>query len=429
MRKKEMIAMLLAGGQGSRLGILTKTKAKPAVSYGGKFRMIDFPLSNCVNSGIDTVGVLTQYLPLLLNRHIGDGVPWDLDRNNGGVTILQPHQKNDNTGNWYSGSANAVYQNIEYIEEYSPDYVLVLGGDHIYKMDYSIMLDFHKENNADATIAVIEVPMEEASRYGIMNTREDGQVYEFAEKPEKPVSNLASMGIYIFTWHHLREILSKAEKLYQDSDFGKHIIPMMIESGKTLYAWKYEGYWRDVGTIDSYWDSNMELVTIMPKLDLYDVHQRIYTSSTHQPPQYLGRNSDVRDSVLSEGCEVFGTVLNSVLGPGVIVKEGAVIKDSIIMEYCMIYENAVVERSILDERCVIGKNARIGTDVGEYAINQNRPDIYNTGITVLGEFSTVPEGASVGKNCVIDGATIEADYVDGQLFSGMSIIKERQAKA
>ena len=426
MRSKEMIAMLLAGGQGSRLGILTKTKAKPAVRFGGKFRMIDFPLSNCINSGVDTVGVLTQYQPLLLNRHIGNGVPWDLDRTTGGVTILQPHQKNDNTGDWYSGSANAVYQNMAYIEEFNPQYVLVLGGDHIYKMDYSKMLEFHKRNMADATIAVLEVPIEEASRYGIMNTHESGHVYEFVEKPKNPVSNLASMGIYIFSWKELREALGKAEKLYEDSDFGKHIIPMMIGSGKSLWAYRFDDYWRDVGTIDSYWESNMELVKTVPDFNLYEDFWRIYTSDSHQPPQYAGANSDVRGSFLSEGCEVYGTIVNSVLGPGVIVMEGARVVDSIIMENCVVSENSSVERCILDERCVIGKNVRLGADLGEDRVNDQRPDIYNTGITVVGEFSIIPDGVSVGKNCVIDGVTSDADYDDKQLMSGMSIIKERQ---
>ncbi|MCL2704297.1 MAG: glucose-1-phosphate adenylyltransferase [Defluviitaleaceae bacterium] len=427
MRGKEMIAMLLAGGQGSRLGILTNTKAKPAVSYGGKFRMIDFPLSNCINSGIDTVGVLTQYQPLLLNRHISNGVPWDLDRNNGGVTILQPHQKNDNTGDWYSGSANAVYQNMSYIEEYNPEHVLVLGGDHIYKMDYSLMLDFHKKNNADATIAVLEVPLEEAGRYGIMNTHDDGKVYEFAEKPKNPVSNLASMGIYIFTWKRLREALTKCDRMFEDSDFGKHIIPFLINEGRTLYAYKFNDYWKDVGTIDSYWESNMELIKTVPDFNLYEDFWRIYTSATHQPPQYTGENSDVRASFLSEGCEVYGTVVNSILGHGVIIKEGARVADSIIMEYCVVGENSTVDRCILDERCVIGKNVRLGAAVGEDAVNELKPDIYNTGITVVGEFSILPDGVSVGRNCVIDGVTIEADYDSLELPSGKSIIKERQA--
>jgi len=422
---KEMIAMLLAGGQGSRLGILTKTKAKPAVSYGGKFRMIDFPLSNCINSGIDTVGVLTQYQPLLLNRHIGSGVPWDLDRNNGGVTILSPHQKNDNTGDWYSGSANAVYQNMEFIEDYQPEYVLVLGGDHIYKMDYSAMLEFHKKKGADATIAVIQVPMDEAGRYGIMNTREDGRVYEFVEKPKEPVSDLASMGIYIFTWKHLREALIQSNKMHDDSDFGKHIIPLLLEGGRNLFAYKFNDYWKDVGTIDAYFESNMELIKTVPEFNLYEDFWRIYTSAIHQPPQYTGEHSDVRASFLSEGCEVYGTVVNSVIGPGVIVREGARVTDSIIMENCVVGENAQIDRCILDSWCVVGQNARIGHQIGEDAVNELWPDIYDTGITVVGMFSIIPDGVGIGKNCVVDGVTGEGDYEGMELFSGKSILKER----
>jgi glucose-1-phosphate adenylyltransferase len=389
--------------------------------------MIDFPLSNCINSGIDTVGVLTQYQPLLLNRHIGNGVPWDLDRNNGGVTILSPHQKNDNTGDWYSGSANAVYQNIEYIEEYNPKYILVLGGDHIYKMDYSRMLKFHKERGADATIAVLEVPMEEAGRYGIMNTREDGTIYEFVEKPKEPISNLASMGIYIFTWKYLRDALAKADRLYEDSDFGKHIIPLLLEGGRTLCAYKFQDYWKDVGTIDSYFESNMELIKTVPDFNLYEDFWRIYTSEIHQPPQYTGENSDVRASFLSEGCEVYGTVVNSILGYRVIVKEGARVTDSIIMENCVIGENSTLDRAILDERVVVGRDVRIGQPVGPEEVNELKPDIYNTGITVLGEFSVVPDGVSIGRNCVIDGVTRESDYIDKELKNGGSVIKVREA--
>ena len=275
MRKKEMIAMLLAGGQGSRLGILTRKVAKPAVTYGGRFRIIDFPLSNCINSGVDTVGVLTQYQPLRLNQHIGIGIPWDLDKKNGGVTILAPHVKGGDSREWFMGTANAIYQNIDFIDSNNPEYVLILSGDHIYKMDYSQMLRFHKEKGAAATIAVLEVPMEEASRFGIMNTEDDDKIYEFEEKPKNPKSNLASMGIYIFTWSRLREALIEDNAIHADSDFGKHIIPKMLEEGQTLYAYRFRGYWKDVGTIESYWESNMELIKALPEFNLYeDLYQQ-----------------------------------------------------------------------------------------------------------------------------------------------------------
>lgn len=423
MRNKEIITMLLAGGQGSRLGILTKNKAKPAVAFGGKFRIIDFPLSNCINSGIDTVGVLTQYQPLLLNRHIGIGVPWDLDRKNGGVTILSPHQKNGNTGDWYSGTANAIYQNMAYINEYDPEYVLILSGDHIYKMDYSKMLEFHKSNKADATIAVIRVPLEEACRYGIMNAEENGRVYEFVEKPENPVSDLASMGIYIFNWRELKEALVKAEKDHGDSDFGKHVIPQMLRENKTLYAYKFGDYWKDVGTIESYWVSNMELIKTVPEFNLYEDFWKIYTSADHQPPQYASGNSSIKASFLSEGCEVYGNVRNSVLGPGVIINEGATVVDSIIMADCVVGKNASLFRCIIDEGCVVGAGVTIGA--GDDVANELKPDVYNTGITVIGEYTILPKNVSIGKNCVIDGVTNETDYDNMSLASGKSIIKER----
>lgn len=427
MRNKEIIAMLLAGGQGNRLGILTKTKAKPAVAFGGKFRIIDFPLSNCINSGIDTVGVLTQYQPLLLNRHIGIGIPWDLDRKNGGVTILAPHQRAGDEGGWYSGTANAIYQNMQYVEENNPENVLILSGDHIYKMDYSKMLEFHRINSSDATIAVLEVPMEEASRLGIMNAYEDGRVYEFEEKPENPKSNLASMGIYIFSWGVLKEALEKAERLYADSDFGKHVIPMLLAEGAAVYCYRFADYWKDVGTIESYWAANMELIKTVPDFNLYEDFWRIYTSADHQPPQYASAESDIRASFLSEGCEVYGKVYNSVLGPGVIIEAGAEVYDSIIMEDCHIGKGCYLQRCIVDDGCVIGRGAKIG--VGENVPNEYRPDVYSTGITVIGEYSSVPENVSIGKNCVIDGATEPGDYENLQLQSGKSILRERKALA
>lgn len=315
MIKKEMIAMLLAGGQGSRLGVLTSGVAKPAVAFGGKYRIIDFPLSNCINSGIDTVGVLTQYQPLRLNRHIGIGIPWDLDRNNGGVTVLPPYERSDNS-EWYTGTANAIYQNLKYMETYNPDYVLILSGDHIYKMDYEVMLDFHKENNADVTIAAMPVPIEEASRFGVVITDENKKIKEFEEKPEHPRSNLASMGIYIFNWKVLRDSLI-AMKDQSNCDFGKHIIPYCHENGKRLFAYEFNGYWKDVGTLSSYWEANMELIDLIPEFNLYEEYWKIYTKSDNVAPQYLAAESKVDTSIIGEGAEIYGEVQNSVIGAGV----------------------------------------------------------------------------------------------------------------
>ena len=420
MRKKEMIALLLAGGQGSRLGILTETKAKPALSFGGKYKIIDFTMSNCINSGVDTVGVLTQYLPLQLNRHIGIGIHWDLDRRSGGVTILAPHVKGDE-GHWFSGTADAVYQNIGYINQYNPDYVLVLGTDHIYKMDYNKMLNFHKKNKADATIAVQEVSLEEASRMGIMNADENDRIYEFEEKPAEPKSNLASMGIYIFNWPVLKEALEASRLIHQDSDFGKHIIPMLLENSKRLFAHRFNEYWKDVGTIESYWLANMDLIQTVPDFNLYEDFWKIYTDSDHQPPLYTGPNSEVRTSILSEGCEVLGRVYNSVIGPDVIIEEGAIVQSSIVMGRSVIKRGAFLERCIVDDSCVIGEDAVIGA--GENTPNLDKPSVYDTGITVLGESTVVPPGVRIGKNCVLYGITVPEDYADGQLFSGHNIIR------
>lgn len=423
MRKKEMMAMLLAGGQGSRLGILTRNVAKPAVTFGGKYRIIDFPLSNCINSGVDTVGVLTQYQPLRLNQHIGIGIPWDLDKRNGGVTILAPHVKGGgDSGEWFMGTANAIFQNIAYIDSNNPEYVLVLSGDHIYKMDYSKMLEFHKENNCAATIAVMEVPIEEASRFGIMNTESDDRIYEFEEKPANPKNNLASMGIYIFTWERLREALIEDSKIHPDSDFGMHIIPKMLEEGQTMYAYRFKDYWKDVGTIESYWQANMELIKTLPEFNLYEDFWKIYTNSDHQPPQYTAAGAKLSTSLASEGCEVYGEVYNSVLGPGVIIEKGAVVKDSIIMENTVVGENCYIDRCIIDENCSIGNNVKMGT--GENIVNESKPKIYNTGITVVGDNTVVPSNVEIGKNCVIYGNTIESDYPSNKLESGKSIIKE-----
>ncbi len=422
MRKKEMIAMLLAGGQGSRLGILTTKKAKPAVSFGGKYRIIDFPMSNCINSGVDTVGVLTQYQPLLLNQHIGIGIPWDMDRKNGGVTILAPHVKGGEQGEWYSGTANAIYQNIDYINSYNPEYVLILSGDHIYKMDYSKMLDFHKAKNCDATIAVLEVPYEEAPRFGIMNTNEDDSIYEFEEKPKVPKSNLASMGIYIFTWAKLREHLMRDNKVHQDSDFGKHIIPAMLGDNLTLFAYRFSDYWKDVGTIESYWAANMELIRTIPEFNLYEDFWKIYTSSDHQPPQYSGPNAVIRASLVSEGAQIYGTVINSVIGPDTVVDEGSIVRDSIILERTKIGKNCIVDRCIIDENATIGDNVIIGQ--GENIVNYDKPGVYDTGITVIGEDSVVPDNVCIGKNCVVYGRTTPENYDDLRLESGKTIMLE-----
>ena len=325
MIKKEMIAMLLAGGQGSRLGVLTSQVAKPAVAFGGKYRIIDFPLSNCINSGVDTVGVLTQYQPLRLNTHIGIGIPWDLDRNVGGVTILSPYEKIGNS-EWYSGTANAIYQNLTYMEQYNPEYVLILSGDHIYKMDYEVMLEYHKANNADITIAAMPVPMEEASRFGIVVTDENDRIIEFEEKPKNPKSNLASMGIYIFSWKVLKEALVKMSDV-SGCDFGKHIIPYCFENGGRIFAYEYNGYWKDVGTLGSYWEANMELIDIIPEFNLYEEYWKIYTKSDIIPPQYIASDAVIEKSIIGEGTEIYGHVANSVIGAGVTVAKGAVVRD------------------------------------------------------------------------------------------------------
>jgi len=424
LRRKEMVAMLLAGGQGSRLGVLTSNKAKPAVPFGGKYRIIDFAMSNCVNSGIDTVGVLTQYQPLKLNKHIGIGVPWDLDRRTGGVAVLAPHMKTEN-GEWYTGTADAIYQNLDFIDQYHPEYVLVLGGDHIYKMNYADMLDFHKANNCDVSIAALTVPIEEASRFGVMNVHDDNRIYEFEEKPPNPKSNFINMGIYIFRWELLRDALERDNKIHPDSDFGKHVLPMMLNEGRRMFAYEFEGYWRDVGTIESYWLANMDLIQTVPDFNLYESFDKIYTYSDHQPPLFTGANTEVKASIISEGCEVLGKVYNSLLGPDVIVEEGAIVSDSILMEGCYVGKGTVIERCIIDTDTTIGDGAHLG--VGENVSNVYNPKIYDTGITVIGEASTIPDKVRVGKNCVIFGKTEPSDYPDAALESGQSIVKKINA--
>ena len=411
--------MLLAGGQGSRLGVLTSKVAKPAVAFGGKYRIIDFPLSNCINSGVDTVGVLTQYQPLRLNTHIGIGIPWDLDRNIGGVTVLPPYEKSTNS-EWYTGTANAIYQNLEYMESYNPEYVLILSGDHIYKMDYEVMLDFHKANNAEVTIAVMPVPIEEASRFGIMIADENHRITEFEEKPEHPRSNLASMGIYIFNWKTLKEaLIAMADQ--PALDFGKHVIPYCHENGAPLYAYEFTGYWKDVGTLSSYWEANMELIDIVPEFNLYEEYWKIYTKSEIQPPDYIAADSVVERSIIGEGSEVYGEVYNSVIGCGVTIGKGTVIRDSIIMNQTQIGEGCEINKAIIAENVVVGNQVKLG--VGEEAENDTAPHIYNHGLVTIGEKSVIPDGISVGKNSVISGVTAAADYEDSQLASGKTLIK------
>ena len=419
MIKKEMIAMLLAGGQGSRLGVLTSKLAKPAVAFGGKYKIIDFPLSNCINSGIDTVGVLTQYRPLRLNQHIGIGIPWDLDRNIGGVTVLPPYEKSNNS-EWYTGTANAIYQNIEFIDYYNPDYVLILSGDHIYKMDYEHMLDYHKSMNADVTLATYQVPWEEASRFGVVITNDDGIISEFEEKPENPRSNKASMGIYIFNWKILREALVTM-KDQPGCDFGKHIIPYCHEKGNKICAYDFKGYWKDVGTLGSYWEANMELVDIVPEFNLYEEFWKIYTKTDAIPPQYIDEAAKVSKCIIGEGTEIYGTVENSVIGSCVTIGEGAVVKDSIIMNGVTIEAGAYVEKGIIAENVKVGANAKLG--VGEEAVNEMKPNIYAFGLVTIGENSVIPEGVTIGKNTAIFGDTDPSDYPDGTLPSGGSIIK------
>ncbi len=382
INKKKCVAMLLAGGQGSRLGVLTKQRAKPAVPYGGKYRIIDFPLSNCTHSGIDTVGVLTQYEPLELNAYIGTGAPWDLDGMTGGAFVLPPYVKGER-GEWYSGTANAIFQNFYFIERYDPDYLLVLSGDHIYKMDYSAMVQAHEKTEADATIAVIRVPLEEASRFGIMNTADDLRIIDFEEKPKKPKNDMASMGVYVFTWKKIKEyLLADAKDEKSSNDFGKNIIPKMLNSGERLFAYPFEGYWKDVGTIFSLWESNMELLQDQPALDLYDEAWRIFSRNPNMPPHFVDENAKVKNSLVSEGCYIYGMVENSVLSAGVTVEEGAVVRDSIIMQRTVVGKDSKVIMSIVDENVKIGTGCTVGGG-GD--------------ISVVGAHVTVRDGASVAS--------------------------------
>ena len=391
LRKKECVAMLLAGGQGSRLYALTNNIAKPAVPFGAKYRIIDFPLSNCINSGIDTVGVLTQYQPLVLNEYIGNGQPWDLDRNFGGVHVLSPYQKKAKSA-WYEGTANAIYQNLNFIKMYNPEYVLILSGDHIYKMDYSKMLRAHIDNDADCTIAAIEVPLKEASRFGILNTNEDGSIYEFEEKPKQPKSTLASMGIYIFKAEKMYEYLEADDNDPESSkDFGKNVLPAMLNAGEKMFAYRFEGYWKDVGTISSLWEANMDLLGDAPNFDVGDPAWKIHSRNPLAPPEYLGEGSVVKNSMIALGSEIYGTVINSVLSSNTVVEAGATVKDSVIMSGTVIKAGASVNYSIIDECVVVGEKATVGEDIGEAK-----------GIAVLGRGVKVGKGAKVSAGAMVD---------------------------
>lgn len=393
--KQEVVAMLLAGGQGARLGVLTKKLAKPAVPFGGKYRIIDFPLSNCVNSGIEAVGILTQYQPLILNEYIGNGEPWDLDGMRCGVNCLSPYQ-DIKRADWYSGTANAIYQNINYIDRYNPEYVLILSGDHIYKMDYNKMLDYHKEKKASCTIAVFDVPLEEASRFGILNTHEDGEIYEFDEKPEHPKSTNASMGIYFFSWKELRKYLIEDE-LKEDSshDFGKDVLPAMLNAGEKMYAYPFDGYWKDVGTIDSLWEANMDLLDPNSTIDL----KHIYSRNPMMPPHYVSSDSFIQNSLIADGCNVYGNLEFSILFSGVTIGKNATVNSSIIMPGAIIEEGANVQFAIIAENTVIGKNAKIGEKP------ENMEDLNDWGITVIGENTVIAENAVIKAKEMIDGDT------------------------
>lgn len=401
--KKRCVAMLLAGGQGSRLYALTKNVAKPAVPYGGKYRLIDFPLSNCTNSGIDTVGVLTQYQPLVLNEYIGNGQPWDLDKMNGGVHVLPPYETQAGAS-WYEGTANAIYQNMQFIDRYNPKYVIVLGGDHIYKMDYSKMVDFHIENDADCTISVIDVPLAEASRFGIMICDEHKQVVDFVEKPKEPKSTLASMGIYVFSWEKLRKYLIENENEANEKrakgepwskDFGKDIITSMLRDKQRLFAYEFEGYWKDVGTLDSLWEANMDLLSPNVPLDLYDPSWKIYSRNNNMPPQYIGANAKIENSMISEGSTIDGSVDFSVVFSGATIEEGATVNYSIVMPGTVIKSGAVVEYAIIGEDCVIEGGAKIGASPETV---ENRED---WGIAVVGHNVTVSENKTVDPKQII----------------------------
>ena len=405
MKKAEGRAMILAGGRGGRLGVLTKFVAKPAVPFGGKYRIIDFTLSNCIHSHIYTVGVLTQYQPLELNTYIGSGGPWDLNRNSGGVYVLPPYQSAEK-GEWYKGTANAIYQNIEFVDKFDPKYVVILSGDHIYKMDYAKMINYHKEKNADATIEVIEVPWEEASRFGIMIADSDGKIVEFAEKPKEPKSNLASMGVYVFTWEVLKKYLQNDEKNPEsDNDFGKNIIPGMLANGENMCAYAFDGYWKDVGTVQSLWEANMDILASPPAFDLRDPEWKIYSRNPVKPPHFIAKGAVVNNCCVTEGCNVYGTVKHSILFEGVTVEKGAVIEDSIIFPGAVVKENAVVKKAVIGEDAVIGKGSVIGdenTDSSQY-----QSPYCTGGISLVGGGIVIPDNEKIGVNSMIAENTVK----------------------
>lgn len=416
MKSKECVAMILAGGQGSRLGILTKNVAKPAVPFGGKYRIIDFPLSNCAHSGITTVGVLTQYQPLELNTYIGNGQPWDLDRSDDGVYVLPPYVSAEK-GEWYKGTANAIYQNIGFISQFNPEYVVILSGDHIYKMDYSLMVNAHKAAKADATIAVIEVPWEEAPRFGIMNTDSDMRIVEFEEKPEKPKSNLASMGVYVFSWQILKKYLIADENdPKSDNDFGKNIIPQMLADGHRMFAYRFDGYWKDVGTVQSLWEANMNLLEDDPGYELDDDNWKIYSRNPAMPPHYLAPTARVKNCYVTEGCEISGDVEHSIIFEGVTIEEGATVRDSIILPCSHIGANAVVDKSIVGSNVYVGENAKIGSDESD-AIN----DFYNTkicsgGITLIGSDTVIDPDIKISKGSMVTrSVSTRSDFTEADV--------------
>ncbi|MBQ5842614.1 MAG: glucose-1-phosphate adenylyltransferase [Clostridia bacterium] len=397
IKRKECVAMLLAGGQGSRLYLLTERLAKPAVPFGGKYRIIDFPISNCINSGIDTVGVLTQYQPLALNEYIGNGQPWDLDRVYGGVMMLPPYQ-GLKRADWYKGTANAIYQNMQFIEKYDPEYVLILSGDHIYRMDYAKMIKEHKRNKADCTIAVIDVPLAEASRFGIMSAREDMSIYDFEEKPKVPKSTMASMGVYVFSKEKLFSYLIADENdENSDKDFGKNVIPAMLKAGERMFAYRFEGYWKDVGTVSSLWEANMDLLGENPQLDLNDGSWKIYSRSNAYPPHYAGESAVIKNSQITEGCEIYGTVINSVIGGGVTVARGATVKDSVLFDNITVSEGASVYYSMVDSGTVVGKNSTVGKDKDE----GGKLTLVGSGLNIADGIS-VPDGELISQKTLAD---------------------------
>ena len=421
---KEIVAMILAGGRGTRLKELTAKVAKPAVHFGGKYRIIDFPLSNCANSGIDIVGVLTQYESVLLGTYVGAGTKWGLDGANSLAAILPARERDEVGATWYAGTADAIYQNLDFLDRYDPEYVLILSGDHIYKMDYEVMLNYHKANKADVTIACMPVPMEEASRFGIMVTDGSGRVTEFEEKPEKPSSNLASMGIYIFSWPVLKEALI-ALKDQSNCDFGKHILPYCKENGQRLFAYEYNGYWKDVGTLGSYWEANMELIDIIPEFNLYEEFWKIYTKGDIIPPQYIAEDAVTDQCIIGEGAEIYGEVYHSVIGPNVVIGKGTVVRDSIIMRNTVIGEDSVLDKAIVAENVTVGNHVTLGC--GEEAENVLKPAVYAFGLATVGEQSVIPDNVKIGRNTAISGVTATEDYPGGILESGQ-IIKAKDGE-